>query len=497
MPMSRDRSTNRSTLAPWLVPLAFAAAWTLPARAADTAHAFVGARLIPIAGPEIADGVLVVRGGASWPWASAATSACRRGRSATTSRAGDPARAGGHPQPHRRPRGADASAPIQPDVRVLDSIDVREPGLPEGAGRRHHHRQRDARLRPPAQRADALPQAARRRHDRRPARSATPTGSSPAASRWPTARTRGARRPSRARAPSRPRWCASSSCKAQEYRDKVKAAAGDAEKLPARDLGMEALVEVLEGKRIVHFHTHRHDDILTVLRLREGVRLPRRAAPRQRGLEGGGRDRGRGRALLDHRDRQPRAESWRRRTCSSGPAPSLEKAGVLRGASTPTTASPTRGCSSAPPALAVRAGMSREKALRGADAEPAREMLDLRRPRRLARGGQGRRLHRALRRSAERVHAGARDLGRGRAGVRSRGPEGPPVRRRRLRRRRAATAPRRAAGGEERGADERGLIVARARWLLLASASRRRRRRRRARRDRVHDGGRADRRTGW
>lgn len=34
-----------------------------------------------------------------------------------------------------------------------------------------------------------------------------------------------------------------------------------------RDLGMEALVEVLEGDRRVHFHTHRHDDIMTALRL--------------------------------------------------------------------------------------------------------------------------------------------------------------------------------------------------------------------------------------
>jgi imidazolonepropionase-like amidohydrolase len=32
---------------------------------------------------------------------------------------------------------------------------------------------------------------------------------------------------------------------------------------------MEALVEVLEGRRIVHHHTHRHDDVLTVLRLRD------------------------------------------------------------------------------------------------------------------------------------------------------------------------------------------------------------------------------------
>ena len=55
--------------------------------------------------------------------------------------------------------------------------------------------------------------------------------------------------------------------KAARYRAKVRKAGGDAAKLPPRDLGMEALVEVLDGTRTVHFHTHRHDDILTVLRL--------------------------------------------------------------------------------------------------------------------------------------------------------------------------------------------------------------------------------------
>jgi imidazolonepropionase-like amidohydrolase len=52
-----------------------------------------------------------------------------------------------------------------------------------------------------------------------------------------------------------------------EYRDKVQKANGDATKMPSRDLAMEALVEVLDGKRTVHFHTHRHDDIVTVIRL--------------------------------------------------------------------------------------------------------------------------------------------------------------------------------------------------------------------------------------
>ena len=55
--------------------------------------------------------------------------------------------------------------------------------------------------------------------------------------------------------------------KAGEYRDKVKAAGSDKSKLPPRDLAMEALVEVLDRKRVVHFHTHRHDDIMTALRL--------------------------------------------------------------------------------------------------------------------------------------------------------------------------------------------------------------------------------------
>jgi len=53
--------------------------------------------------------------------------------------------------------------------------------------------------------------------------------------------------------------------KAQEYQKKMQAT--DPDKRPARDLQMEALLQVLAGKRIVHFHTHRHDDIMTVLRL--------------------------------------------------------------------------------------------------------------------------------------------------------------------------------------------------------------------------------------
>lgn len=57
--------------------------------------------------------------------------------------------------------------------------------------------------------------------------------------------------------------------KAQDYKAKIAKAAGDASKMPPRDLAMEALVEVLDKKRVIHFHTHRADDIMTVLRLQK------------------------------------------------------------------------------------------------------------------------------------------------------------------------------------------------------------------------------------
>jgi imidazolonepropionase-like amidohydrolase len=60
--------------------------------------------------------------------------------------------------------------------------------------------------------------------------------------------------------------------KARDYQQKwaayrkTKAAGKDASP-PDRDLALEPLVEVLERKRTVHFHTHRADDLLTALRI--------------------------------------------------------------------------------------------------------------------------------------------------------------------------------------------------------------------------------------
>lgn len=55
--------------------------------------------------------------------------------------------------------------------------------------------------------------------------------------------------------------------KAQEYKNKIDKAGKDSSKLPERDLRMEPLVEILNCKRVVHFHSHKSNDILTAIRL--------------------------------------------------------------------------------------------------------------------------------------------------------------------------------------------------------------------------------------
>ncbi len=54
-----------------------------------------------------------------------------------------------------------------------------------------------------------------------------------------------------------------------EYKNKIDAADGDESKMPKRNIKLEPLVEILNGERVVHHHTHRADDIMTVLRLKE------------------------------------------------------------------------------------------------------------------------------------------------------------------------------------------------------------------------------------
>jgi imidazolonepropionase-like amidohydrolase len=160
----------------------------------------------------------------------------------------------------------DPSAPIQPELRVIDSIDVRHPSLRRavaggittvnvmpGSGLLVGGQTLYLKLREGNTIDDLLLTNAcgRVAGGLKMANGTNPQRDSP----FPG--TRG-----KAAALVREKFVA-----AQEYRDKIVRAEGDADKQPPRDLTLETLVEVLDGERVVHHHTHRHDDILTVLRL--------------------------------------------------------------------------------------------------------------------------------------------------------------------------------------------------------------------------------------
>ena len=172
--------------------------------------------------------------------------------------------------------------------------------------------------------------------------------------------------------------------KAQEYRGKRSEPKIAADKRPARDLAMEGLVRGARGqarRAPPHAPPRRHRHRAAA---RRGVRLPRRAAPRQRGLEGRRRDRARQGPGLDHPDRQPGRQARGGGPRRSRPAPSWRRP-ASSSPSTPTIGSPTRGSSCArrrsPCAPACRA----QTALAALTIAGAR-MLDLERAHRLARG---------------------------------------------------------------------------------------------------------------
>jgi imidazolonepropionase-like amidohydrolase len=168
--------------------------------------------------------------------------------------------------------------------------------------------------------------------------------------------------------------------KAQQYKDKWDAyakavAAKDKNaKEPDHDLGLDAVVQVLNGRRIVHNHTHRADDVMTVLRLSdefhyrvvvhhgtESCEVADELAKRHIGVSF---------TMIDSPGGKPETINF----SISCPA-RLEKAGVKVAFNTddPITNSRLLLRSAA---LGVRGGMSEDAALKGLTIYPA-EMLDL------------------------------------------------------------------------------------------------------------------------
>jgi imidazolonepropionase-like amidohydrolase len=162
---------------------------------------------------------------------------------------------------------------------------------------------------------------------------------------------------------------------AMAYGEK-KAAAEKSRKVdpPATDLGLEALLEVLDGTRVVHHHTHRSDDIMTVLRLQEefGFRLVI-----QHGVESwkvaeelAARDIDVSYILVDSPGGKQEAYNARLEGAAT-----LEQAGLDIALHSDDWIVDSRFLLRAA-ALAVRGGMSREGALEALTINPAR-MMDL------------------------------------------------------------------------------------------------------------------------
>lgn len=236
--------------------------------AQEKPQVFTGAQIIPIAGEPIAHGVLVVAGGKIVAVGTADNIAIPAGAEIhdVTGKVLMPGLVDSHSHIGSG-SGGDGSGPIQPDTRVLDSLDARDPSLQKaraggittvnvmpGSGHLISGQTLYLKLRASRTVDDLLiklPDGT----NAGGLKMANGTNSMRGANGFPGTRAKSAS------------LVREQYIKAAEYRDKLKRANGDPEKIPARDLALEELVEVLDGKRIVQNHTHRHDDILTVLRL--------------------------------------------------------------------------------------------------------------------------------------------------------------------------------------------------------------------------------------
>lgn len=239
-----------------------------PAWAQEKPIAFVGARIHPVDAPAIDDGILVVQGGKIS--ALGARDSVTLPDDAEVRQAGGKVIIPGLVCTHSHvggTAGGDRSDPIQPDVRVYDSINVRDSGfrrahagglttlnLMPGSGHLLSGQTVYVKLR----RANTIEDLFYLDENGKPlggVKMANGTNSIRTSGPWPGTRGKSA-------ALVRAQYI-----RAREYGKKKAAAGDDPSKLPPYDLRLETLLDVLEKRKVVHHHTHRHDDIMTVLRI--------------------------------------------------------------------------------------------------------------------------------------------------------------------------------------------------------------------------------------
>jgi imidazolonepropionase-like amidohydrolase len=230
-------------------------------------HAFTGARILPVSGPPIDDGVLVVRDGLIEAVGPRTQVTVPQGATVhdVTGKVIIPGLVDTHSHVGQG-WAADSSAPIQPDTRQLDAVDIRDAGFQRAqaggvtslnvmsgsghlmSGQTIYLKNLDA---------NSVEAMCYRWADGEPMGGMKMANGTNSQRDPPFPGTRG-----KSAALVREAYV-----KAQEYRRKLEAAGGDPDKRPDRDLDEEALLTVMDGRRIVQHHTHRADDVLTVLRL--------------------------------------------------------------------------------------------------------------------------------------------------------------------------------------------------------------------------------------
>ncbi|PLK24676.1 amidohydrolase [Porphyrobacter sp. TH134] len=228
-----------------------------PATAQSRAVAFTGARILTMTGETIENGTLVIRDGKILAVGSNVAIPADAERRAVDGRVIMPGIVDAHSH-IGQVAGADGSGPIQPEVRALDSIDplsssigkaraggVTTANIMPGSGHLMSGQTFYMKLR----KARTVEGVAFQMKD-----GAALGGMKMANGTNPMGRT------------GFPGTRAKSASLVREALIGAKAYCDGDRK--TRDLSKEALCEVLSGDRLVHFHSHRADDIMTVLRLK-------------------------------------------------------------------------------------------------------------------------------------------------------------------------------------------------------------------------------------
>ncbi|MGY0504102.1 amidohydrolase family protein [Luteimonas sp. e5] len=228
-----------------------------PLAAQERPIAFTGATVLPISSPPVEDAVLLVHKGRIVAVGRDVAIPADAERRALDGKVIMPGIVDTHSHVGQV-AGADGSGAIQPDVRALDSINVRHSGIAKaraggvttvnvmpGSGHLLSGQTLYLKLRP----ATTIEDLTIRLPDGSHAGGVKmANGTNPMRREGPFPGTRG-----KSAAMMRAALVAG-----REY---------CARPPKSRDLAKEGLCDILARKRVVHFHTHRHDDIMTVLRL--------------------------------------------------------------------------------------------------------------------------------------------------------------------------------------------------------------------------------------